>query len=369
MKIKNLNIKIIHKLATLMPDEAKRAMKKYPEFEQWLSGCKYPTYTQLVELSKIFHVPFGYFFLKELPTFRYPIPHYRTVQKGEFKPSAELLETLKFAQKVQEWAKEILLEWGQTKLDFCGKFKNNFDVFSVVEELKRLFDVGEGWAKSQTKWSDAFKYLVTKAEERGIIVLINGVVGNNTHRKLSVEEFRGFVLYDDIAPVVFINNNDAISAKIFTLIHEVVHILIGQSASFDLHDLQSAEDSIEKFCDECTAEFLVPKHEIQNCEEPINYEELAKQFKVSQIVIARRLLDLGKIKKGKFYEFLQQSNEMKKVAGQGGGNFYDTEKNRLSRRFLRILKSAMENNTISYRDALSVTNLGAKTYFQLIEKL
>ncbi len=368
MKVKVLNPKIIKALIEQMPEQAEQARNKYPKLKQWAVGQDYPTYRQLVELAKKFHVPFGYFFLEKLPVFQYPIPHYRTIQNGDFVPSAELLDTLKFAQRVQEWAKEILLEWGQMKLDFCGKFKHQLDVSAVVAELRNFFDVKEGWAKSQQSWIGALNYLTRKAEEKGIIVLINGVVGNNSHRKLNVDEFRGFVLYDDIAPVVFINNNDAVSAKIFTLVHEVVHILIGESASFDLRDLQSAENEIEKFCDACAAEFLVPKAEIEKNREK-SIEELAKQFKVSQIVIARRLLDLGKIRKSEFYEFLKQSAMEKKVAKQGGGNFYDTAKSRLSRRFLSILKSAVENNTISYRDACLVTNLGAKTYFELTQRI
>lgn len=373
MKVTNINNTILKELVSLKPQTANRAKETYVNFDKWLAGEDYPTYNQLAELSKLFNIPFGYFFLKRLPEFHYPIRHYRTIQNGEFTPSEELRDSIKFAQKIQEWAKDILLEWGHHNLDFCGKFKNNFDSDKVIEELKIIFDIRENWAATTNRWIDAFNYLVHKAEEKGIIVLINGVVGNNTHRKLNVNEFRGFVLYDDIAPVVFINNNDAISAKIFTLIHEIVHILIGKSASFDLRNLQSAEDEVEKFCDKCTAEFLVPSVEIQKYYQNITnnvYEQLAKQFKVSQIVIARRLLDLNLIDKDNFYKFLKQSErrEMKKVTTKGG-NFYGTEKIRLSRRFLRILKSAVENNTILYRDALLVTNLNAKTYFKLAESL
>jgi len=371
MKVKNINIKIFEELRVLKPDLYEKCKQKFPNFQKWISDEDYPTYNQLVNLSKIFNIPFGYFFLEKLPKYDLPMPHYRTIKENDFTPSDELLDTIKFAQKIQEWAKDILIEWGQESIGFFGKYKNNYNVESVVEELKKIFDVEKGWANFQKSWTDAFKYLVNKSEKKGIIVLINGVVGNNTHRKLNVEEFRGFVLYDEIAPVVFINNNDALSAKIFTLIHEVVHILIGQSASFDLRNLQSADDEIEKFCDKCTAEFLVPEKEIQKVyKNNKDYEYLARQFKVSQIVIARRLLDLNLIDKKSFFEFLQntQQREYKKIIGQGG-NFYGTAKTRLSPRFLRILKSAIESNTISYRDALLVTNLNIKTFSTLTSRI
>jgi len=374
VKVKYVNPEILKELASLKPDAYNRMRGKYPKSEKWLSGEDYPTYNQLIELSKIFNVPFGYFFFKELPKYEMPIPHYRTIEKNHFKPSEELLDTIKFAQRVQDWAKDILLELGNDKIDFCGKYKSNFDLNAIVNELKAIFDVKEGWAKSKRTWKDAFRYLVDKAEEKGIIVLISGVVGNNTHRKLNVNEFRGFVLYDEIAPVVFINNEDALSGKIFTLIHEVVHILIGKSASFDYENLQPADNEIEKFCDKCAAEFLVPTKELleahkqtKNYDKYTMFQELAKRFKVSQMVIARRLYDLNLINKNEFIEFLQetQKKEYNKPVSRGG-NFYETAKLRLSQRFLGLLKSAIYDNLITYKDALLITDLKAKSFFELI---
>ncbi len=371
MKVTNININILKEILQKNPEYKIQVKKKFPKYDKWIKGEDYPTYNQLIELSKILHIPFGYFFLEKLPERKYPIPHYRTVQNGDFKPSSELLETILFAQKIQEWAKDILLQWGNEKLSFCGKYKDNYNQEAVIQELKKIFEIENNWASQKSTWTEALNYLIEKAEEKGIIVLKNGVVGNNTHRKLSVEEFRGFVLYDEVVPVVFINNNDAISAKIFTLIHEVVHILIGQSASFDLRNLQSANNAIEQFCDKCTAEFLVPAKEIKDIyEKETHFEKLAKHFKVSQIVILRRLLDTSMITKEEFHEELKilYEKEIKKPQNSGG-DFYHTAPNRLSRHFLKILNIAVKNNTILFRDALRITNLKAKTYDQLLNQM
>lgn len=368
IKITQINTKILKELARLKPHVYEDILKRKPKSEKWFTGEDYPTYNQLIELSKKFNVPYGYFFFEELPKYEMPMPHYRTIKDNNFTPSEELLDSIKFAQKVQEWAKDILLEFGNGKIDFCGKYKNNLDLYAIVDELKVIFDVKEGWTKSIKTWKETFKYLVNKAEEKGIIVLINGVVGNNTHRKLDVNEFRGFVLYDEIAPVIFINNEDALSAKIFTLIHEVVHILIGESASFDYKDLQPADNEIEKFCDKCAAEFLVPEKELlEVSKQTKDYEKLAKHFKVSQIVIARRLYDLNSINRDDFIEFLQKNKEKEYIKSiSEGGNFYETVKLRLSQRFLNLLKSAIYENVITYRDALLITELKAKSFFKLI---
>jgi len=367
MKVTNINISILKELLEKMPEVVD--VSEYSKIEKWIKGDDYPTYNQLVELSKLFHIPFGYFFLEKLPERKYPIPHYRTTQDGEFRPSSELLDTILFAQKIQEWAKDILMEWGQEKLSFCGKYKNNYNVEEVTGELKRIFEIQNNWASQISTWRGALNYLIEKAEEKDIIVLRNGVVGNNTHRKLNVEEFRGFVLYDEIAPVIFINNNDAISAKIFTLIHEVVHLLIGQSASFDLRNFQAADNEIEKFCDKCTAEFLVPEKEIKNVyRDQKSIDKLARHFKVSQIVILRRLLDTSVITQENFYDKLKEmyAIEIKKPS-TGGGDFYHTIPNRLSKRFLYILNRAVRDNIVLFRDALKITQLGAKTYDTLIQ--
>ncbi|SDC86120.1 Zn-dependent peptidase ImmA, M78 family [Desulfurella multipotens] len=370
MKVTNINVNILEELSQRMPEQTDQAKNKFPKYDKWIKGVDYPTYNQLIELSKIFHIPFGYFFLEKLPERKYPIPHYRTLQDGDFVPSNELLETIQFAQKIQEWAKEILLEWGQEKLPYCGKYKDNYNAEEVLEKIKDIFEIQDGWASRKSTWTEALNYLIDKAEEKGIIVLRNGVVGNNTRLKLNVNEFRGFVLYDEIAPVVFINNNDAISAKIFTLIHEVVHILIGQSASFDLQNFQSANNRIEIFCDKCTAEFLVPEEEIRNIyRQKTDLEGLAGYFKVSQIVILRRLLDTSIITQQEFYEQFKKLYKKEIKAPQSfGGNFYQTLPTRLSKRFLHILNTAVKNNTILFRDALRITNLSSKTYDTLIQR-
>ncbi len=275
---------------------------KYKNKEKWLTKKDYPTYKQLVEISKAFHIPFGYLFLNSLTEKKLPITHYRTFNYQAYQPSDELIDTLNYVKKLQEWAKDILIELGHTALPFVNKYTIHTDVKHIVNEIKNILGLKSNWAQEKINWSDAFSYLVQKFEEAGIFVVINGVVGNNTHRTLSVDEFRGFVLCDEIAPFVFVNNNDFVSAKIFTLIHELVHILIGKSASFDLRQLQSADDEIEKFCDKCAAEFLAPTEEIKTNGE-IDYENLARQFKVSQIVIARRLLDYGQSTKMSFLIF------------------------------------------------------------------
>ncbi len=263
----------------------------------------------------------------------------------------------------------MLIEWGQEPLPFIKKYSVNSNIKDVVTQIKETLKLKNNWAESLNSWSNAFSYLIDRAEQAGIFVVINGVVGNNPHRELNINEFRGFVLCDEIAPFVFINNKDFISAKIFTLIHEIVHLFIGKSASFDLRGLQSADNETEKFCDLCSAEFLVPSSKIENIKE-INFEDLARRFKVSQIVIARRLLDTGKINREDFLQFYNEytHKEYKSIKSQGG-DFYNTIIRRYGKRFLEIIGVGVESGSISYRDAYRLIGVKPSTFDRLKQEV
>ncbi len=365
-KISEYNLEILNELKRRYPDkwDSLSCINK----EKWLTKDDFPTYNQLVKISKHFDIPFGYLFLQKLPEKKLPIPHFRT-KNNSLEFSDELFDTISEVTKLQIWAKEILIEWGNPSLPFVGKYSIENAVNDVVKEMQSLLNLQNGWASYQSSWKDAFQFLIKRFEEAGIFVIVNGIVGNNTHRKLDVNEFRGFVLYDDIAPFVFINNNDFLSAKIFTLIHELAHILIGKSAAFDLRELIPANNETEKFCNKCAAEFLVPESEIRNITD-INYDNLARKFKVSQIVIARRLLDIGKISLDKFYEFYNNYiKSEKQQAKKSGGDFYNTAEYRYGKNFLMLLGRALNSKTILYRDVYRVLSLKPKTAEKLIDRI
>ncbi len=144
----------------------------------------------------------------------------------------------------------------------------------------------------------------------GILVFVNGIVGNNTHLKLDVDEFRGFVLIDNFAPLVFVNGADAKSAQMFTLAHELAHVFVGSSAAFDLRNLESANEPTEQLCNQIAAEILVPENDARYISSNISKKEqifqiLARHFKVSELVAARRALDLNLISKPQFFDFYE----------------------------------------------------------------
>jgi Zn-dependent peptidase ImmA (M78 family) len=114
----------------------------------------------------------------------------------------------------------------------------------IADDLR--FDLDE--RRHTPTWTEALRRFITRADEAGVLVMVNGVVGNNNRRKLNADEFRGFALADDLAPLVFINGADSKAAQMFTLAHALAHIWIGASALSDAGPANSPSTDVERWC-------------------------------------------------------------------------------------------------------------------------
>jgi Zn-dependent peptidase ImmA (M78 family) len=339
---------------------------KVPSIFEWIQGEKKPTIKQLENFSKKVYLPFGYLFLPEPPKEKIPIPFFRTNNTQASQVSVNIYDTILLLQQRQDWLKDYLKESEFETLSFVGKYRNSNSFQEIATDLRRSLNLSENWASHHKTWQDALESLIRHIEDIGIITVFNGIVGNNTHRPISVEECRGFVLVDEMAPFMFINNSDAKAAQMFTIVHELAHIWIGHSAGFDLRKLEPANDPIEKLCDKVAAEFLVPEiafNAVWNTNP--NIKNAARYFKVSEIVIARRALDLGKITKSKFLEFYDEYTNrefVKKETQSSGGDFYATTRKRLGIAFSAHINNAVKSGKLLYRDAYKLTGLKGDTF-------
>jgi len=344
---------------------------KFPKIGEWLKGTSKPTIHQLENFAKYVSVPFGYLFLSKPPEEKAPLSHFRTLSAGISNIRSELYEAIMELKKRQAWMREYLIDNGYKPLPFVSSRSKDSPVKSIVEDIIKTLGINNNWAEKQTNWSAALDFLQEKVEDTGIIVVKSSIVGNNTHRKLDVSEFRGFVLVDEYAPFIFINAADGKAAQMFTIAHELAHIWLGRSASFDLRNLQPAEDEIEQICDKVAAEFLVPEdslraswNEIKNQSQSDIYQLLARKFKVSEIVCARRLLDLSLINPKDFFEFYEdyQREVRTRPTRQEGGNFYATLNLRLGRRFGEAVIQAVKEGKLLYKEAYRLTGCYGKTF-------
>lgn len=346
--------------------------ERVPDVIKWLEGEKKPTVKQLEEFSKKVHLPFGYLFLKEPPTENLPIPFFRTNKGQSNSVSLNVYDSVLLMQQRQEWLKDYLKDNDYEPLSFVGKFKNHPVVNDIVKDIRKVLGLNENWASEHKSWEDALNFLTIQIEDKGIITVFNGVFENNTHRKISVEDCRGFVLVDNSAPFMFINNSDSKAAQMFTIVHELAHIWTGHSAGFDFRKLEPANDPIEIICDKVAAEFLVPEVSFTNIwDQNPNIRFVSRYFKVSEIVIARRALDSGKITKSQFFAFYEEyiNREFEKKENQSaGGDFYATTRKRLSITFASHINKAVKSGLLSYRDACKLTSLKGDTFHAFFTK-
>ena len=346
--------------------------EKHPKFKKIILGEKSPTLKQLEDFSKKVYVPFGYLFLSEPPKESLPIPFFRSELVDE-PIGINVYDTILLLQQRQNWLKDYLLDNNFQKLSFVGKYKNENNINLIVDDIRTTLNLKENWAANFKTWEEALIHLTNTIEGLGIISIFNGIVENNTHRTIPVSECRGFVLVDEIAPFMFINNGDFKAAQMFTIIHELAHIWTGYSAGFDFRKMQPANNPIEILCDKVAAEFLVPTKLFNALwkQKPNNIQYLSKYFKVSEIVIARRALDTHKWTKQHFFNFYNEYKQrefIKKENSSKGGDFYATAKKRLSITFVAHIKQAVTSGQLLYRDAYKLTSMKGDTFDKFLNK-
>ena len=337
---------------------------KFPKLGQWESGDQKPTLKQLERFAKATRTPVGYFFLSAPPEEEVPIPDLRTVgDRGVRIPSPDLLDTIYQCQQRQDWYRDHARGVGLDPVPHVG----SLSTATPVEEAASALTAAMSFSVERRgpNWSEAFGYLRDQAEDRGVLVMVSGVVGSNTHRKLDPAEFRGFALADPLAPLVFVNGADTKAAQIFTLAHELAHIWLGESALSDADLGVQATHEVERWCNGVAAEVLVPLELLQSdfddrADLTDELDRLARRFKSSTLVVLRRVHEAGFLS---WQAFRRAYNaEFERVmeligAGGGGGDFYNTQPARVSKRFARsVIVSTLEGQTL-YTDAFQMLGL------------
>jgi len=238
-------------------------VSKFPRFPRWLDGTERPTIHQLEDFANFTKVPLGTLFLEHPPEETLPVPFYRTIDnRTPESPSAELLDTIRKMTFRQEWMREYLERIDAAPLEFVNARSAHDPVEAIVKDMRDVLQVKEGWTCAFRSANEALRDFCQRVEEAGVLVVLNSVVGNNTHRGLDPREFRGFVLIDDLAPLVFVNAADSKSAQMFTLAHELAHVFIGQSGIFELANLEPSNNEVELKCNAVAAEFLVRRYAV-----------------------------------------------------------------------------------------------------------
>jgi len=352
---------------------------RFPQFPRWERGEKQPTVNQLEAFAKATHTPFGYLFLPEPPDEPLPIPDFRTIRDARLRrPSPELLDTIYAMQRRQDWLREERIEAEAEPLEFVGTARLSDDPEAVGREMRRAVGLDDGWAGAVPSWQAAVLELRGRIEALGIMAVINGVVGNNTHRKLDVEEFRGFALTDRHAPLIFVNGADAKSAQMFTLAHELAHVWVGPEGEgiSGFEGIIPGDGRVERFCDRAAAEFLVPARELREHWHAVRrsadaFERVARYFKVSPVVAGRRAMDLRLVSRDAFFEFYAAytQRERRQARKTSGGDFYNNQNTRVGASFAISVARAAMAGRLTFKEAYDLTGLRGGAFQQYVRRL
>jgi len=371
-----------HILATY-PERTVKELKNFKDFEAWTKGEKDPTINQLERFSQKFYIPFHYFFLDKPPEESIPVPFYRKGKKWNGKLSPELRKLLKDFEDIQNFIEDYLKEIGISPLSFIGRLDPEYDIKASAQEIRNFLEIKENWNLEFGSREKVFRFLRNQIEKKGICVFVNSTVWFNSRRKLDPDEFKGFTLISKHAPLIFINSADFLNAQIFTLVHEVVHVLLGKGEILgDGEVLLPGAEEIEIFCNKVTAELLVPEKLFLNRwnkewkkNKQATFEILAEDFKVSPLVIAIRARNFEFITEEEYQNFynsyLQQIAQLKlRIKSEkdaGSADFYSRCKKIFSSKFVQYVIDALNNDFISFKEAMDYLNLYGSTFDKFIK--
>lgn len=357
------------------PEELARKMQVKPDRVLEWEDSGHISVAQVDRLAAATHTPVGFLYMSEPPEEVLPIADFRTLgDRPPRRPSPDLLETVYTMQRRQAWMRDELIADDAPPLDFVGAFTTASDPNAVAAAMRAALALEPDWAAGVGGWENALRFLRVRIEEIGILVVVTGVVGNNNSRILDPGEFRAFALVDDYAPLIFVNNKDYKSAQMFTIAHELAHIFVGEDGVSNFEELRPVPHETETFCNSAAAEFLVPSEELRAywpsaAASQDQYQSVARRFKVSGIVAARRALDLHLIEPTAFSEFYREYLQRERRKGPSGGNFWNNQNVRIGKCFGAAVARAVKEGRLLYRDAYALTGLNGDTFVKMARNM
>ena len=338
------------------------------------SGDAEPTRPQLVKMAQEYRRPLLTFYLPEPPAKGDRGADFRTLPAEHSDADDALLDALlRDVRARQSMVRAVLedLEEAET-LDFVGSHQMEDGPAAVLASLRALLDVVLASYRRQRSAGDAFNLLRESSERAGIFVLIKGDLGNY-RSAIDLSIFRGFSIADEVAPFVVINDQDARPAWSFTLLHEIAHLLLGQTGVGSAR----ADSEIERFCDDVAGEFLLPVGELRQLvlddSRDINavserISTFANQRNLSRTMVAykayRRDLINQEIYRQLSATYRQQwraereRNRAQNREQEGGPSYYIVRRHRLGLSLVNLVRRAMSSGDLTTSKAARV--LGVK---------
>lgn len=348
------------------------------QLNAWLTGDKKPTVKQLQGMSLSAKVPFGYFFLNQVPHEDYPLLKYRTVDNVEIeKPSRDLIDVMTDMAMKQEWLSDYWQKQGISQNWFNGAAQRvqNLSTLTAQQQAAKILqhlELPAGWNEGP-KRRNRFKELCTRVSAMNVTVMQDSCVRGNTHRPLNEAEFRAFAMTDDYAPIIFINRQDGYRAQLFSLVHELVHLWYGQSElfNFDFKATTMVRRPVtEQVINQISEEILFDQPtferlwgEFVNEPTPVRVKHVAEKLGTSPLSAGIRAVHLQLISQQVVDNLKQQLQseyqqyKQQQRAQAGGPSIYAVRATRIDHAFVAaVVRSAQAGDT-SYPDAFDLVGV------------
>lgn len=338
-----------------------------------------PSLLQAQSAAQRLNIPFGYLYYSEPPDISLPLPDLRTVgNERVLEPSPELAAVVNDALDKQEWYREYLESIEAEPLDFIASFSTDTEASEIADVVREKFGINSEMRRRVSSWEQFLTEFVRVCDREGVLVLRSGIVGSNTHRPLDVQEFRGFAISDEFAPIIFVNSRDAKAAQVFTLAHELAHLWLGKSGVSRPDFGKSGHDqsnTLERLCNRVAAEILVPSEDLvprwrQDVGVDANVQRLVSTYRVSRFVLLRQAYDLGLVRSKEYWAIFESYLEDRRPSTSGaGGDFFTNALARNSTRLTTVVLSSVADGRTTYTEAARLLNVRTATLAALADHL
>ena len=350
-------------------------------------GEKEPSRPQLVKMTNQYHRPLLTFYLSKPPAQGARGADFRALPEGDSRSDDALLDALiRDIRARQSMVRAVLEDEDEAiPLPFVGAHQISDGRAAVLEALRELLGVDSRVYRAQPTASAAFELLRRNAEESGIYVLLKGDLGNHV-TAIDVRVFRGFSIADEVAPFVVINDQDARTAWSFTLLHETVHLLLGQTGVSGSY----AESEVERFCNDVAGDFLLPTDEMDELNRLVGdsggisivserISTFASKVKVSRTMVAYKAYRSFLINQETFSQLSNNYREEWRAERErtraqahehsGGPNYYAIRRHRLDGRTLNLVHRMTAADALSTSKAARILGVKPRQVQPLLERV
>lgn len=339
------------------------------KYEAWEKGENSPTWNQLREVSKKYHIPTAFFFMDCPPNFdNLPnmINYRKLVADSIYETnSPNLINNIRKSETRREIYLDLLNELNEDILLFkVPKLEHDTKIFSnyIREILDISLSTQKSWYKEVNHYNFLNKWKEVLNEKLGVLIFeTEGVL---------LEEMRALCIFHEKIPIILLNGKDSVNGRIFSLFHELTHLLLGESAICG--DDENTQEEI--FCNAVAGEFLVPEHDlnisINGVTDLLSYNSLKKLYNsygVNEHVILRRLLDANKISRKDYISHINSYEESFSKSSGSGGNYLNNMIKYNGKAYYSVILDAYEVGIINSLEFSKFTDLGKKQIPKLQE--